>query len=128
MSAKKKDIAAELQSGEHQKSAALCGHVNKQYYNTQGILEDLVCVLPAGHSGDHSASCQTLLKHQYAIKDPAKEYVVKNGAEYEVVTQEAFWGDAAGVSAADIRPDYEGMTREEWVASRRRKALEKPRA
>ena len=32
-----------------------CGHINRQYYNPDGALEDLACTLDKGHKGDHEA-------------------------------------------------------------------------
>jgi len=28
----------------------LCGHINKQFYNKDGVREDLSCTLPKGHA------------------------------------------------------------------------------
>jgi hypothetical protein len=135
---KKTDLAAELQDGapvaeihaqhvinrsmeelDKKIMNSLCGHINKQAFNIDGLLEDLPCVLPKGHTGDHSAKTKTLAKNPYSTKNPRAEYVWVEGAEYEVKEVVTFWSDAAGKPAAQIAPDYEGLSREEWVQKRR---------
>lgn len=128
MPTKKKELATENEMPveevvEEEQKAATCGHINKQAFNTDGLLEDLACTLPAGHEGDHSAKTQTLQKNPYLTKNPRAEYKWADGVEYEVREVTAFWSDAAGVPAEKIKPDYEGAaTREEWVQKRRAKA------
>lgn len=130
MPSKKQDPAAELQSGATveevavmQEEAKLCGHTNRQHYNIQGALENVACELPKGHAGNHSANVQVLRKNPYPVKNPAAEYLWREGAEYEVVFADVEWSDAAGTPADKIKPDYEGLpTREDWVNMRRAKA------
>jgi hypothetical protein len=104
------------------KSASGCGHVNKQAYNIDGLLEDLLCTLPEGHAGDHSAKTKSLAKNPYSTKNPRAEYLWAEGTEYEIKEVTTFWSDAAGKPASQIEPDYDGLTREEWVQKRRAKA------
>lgn len=134
MPSKKKDLAAELQSGvtveevavmqEEEKAAAkLCGHINRQYYSIDGVLEDLPCDLPKGHAGDHSAKTKQLVKNPYPTRNPDAEYRWVAGADYEIKVVAAFWSDVAGTPADQIKPDYEGLTREQWVNKQREKRL-----
>lgn len=75
----------------------LCGHVNKQYYNTAGRLEDLSCTLPDGHSGDHSAESKINVPDH--IHDEGGR-VVKS--RYTQEERTAYWSDSAGTPAAQI--------------------------
>jgi hypothetical protein len=36
-------------------SVTHCGHINKQSYNADNELEDVVCTREKGHAGDHTA-------------------------------------------------------------------------
>ncbi len=99
-----------------------CGHVNKQSFDINGKLKDVLCELPAGHAGDHSAKVKTLIKNPYQTKNPEVEYKWVEGAEYEIREVVTFWSDAGGRPASQIQPDYEGFAnREEWVQARRAK-------
>lgn len=64
-----------------------CSHINKQFYNSKGVLEDLTCTLEEGHDGDHSATIQVkLLSPQQNEKGEIVESLPHNVA----------WSDAAG--------------------------------
>jgi hypothetical protein len=104
---------------ERLRITTLCGHINKQYYNTKGRLEDLACTLHKGHTGNHEAPCKSLAKFS-GEKDPAEEYQFRDGTFYLVVQNTAEWSDIAGVPAEKIRPDYEGYgSRKEWENARK---------
>jgi len=78
--------------------SALCGHINRHYYNPKGRLEDLACDLPKGHTGDHHA------KHLINVPDPivdSKGGVIEQ--HYRQEEADAYWGDAAGTPAQDIK-------------------------
>ena len=57
MAAKKKKKVSEYEAPnavEEIVNAVLhCGHINRQYYNPDGVLEDLACTLDKGHKGAH---------------------------------------------------------------------------
>ena len=97
-----------------------CGHVNRQHTGIDGELEAVACVLPKGHTGDHSALVRVLRKQQYLQKNPKLEYHWRDGLEYEIHTVDTFWSDAAGTAAADVVIDYEGHAgRKEWEQARK---------
>lgn len=79
----------------------MCNHINKQFVNTDGQYEDLKCELPDEHAGDHQAKYKCLRSIE-GIKDPRRETIVKNGKEFYVVEEDAFWGDAAGKTTFEI--------------------------
>jgi hypothetical protein len=75
-----------------------CNHVNKQHYNTDARLEDLACTLPKGHTGDHFAP------YLRNVPDPITD--LKGGviqARYRQEEAEAWWSDAAGTPARDVK-------------------------
>lgn len=76
----------------------LCGHINKHFYNAKGKLEDLPCDLPARHKGDHHAVYTRLVPNPLLNE---KGQVVE--ARYDEEQAEAFWGNAAGTLAKDIK-------------------------
>lgn len=102
-----------------------CGHVNKQFYNTDGVLEDLVCELEKGHppvlirtekikqdSGQvnivpiyavvHSA------EYEYKKADvvpPLKQRVAGQPITYVIAKKQGEWLDAAGVPARQQTPE-----------------------
>jgi len=84
----------------------MCNHINKQFVNIEGQYEDLKCALPEGHDGDHSAKYKALRAIE-GIKDPRKETVIRDGREYYVVEEDAFWGDAAGRTTFEIAEEME---------------------
>lgn len=79
------------------KDEMVCGHINKHYVNHKGMLEDLRCDLPDGHSGDHHAIGRR--KVSDPITDNKGRVVEERYHEEEV---DAYWGDAAGVPAKEI--------------------------
>lgn len=79
----------------------MCDHINKQFVNIEGQLEDLTCDLPDGHAGDHHAKHKALRLIE-GIKDPRRETALKDGREYYIVEEEGFWTDAAGKSTFEI--------------------------
>lgn len=85
----------------------ICGHINKQYINPDGALEDLKCTLQAGHGGDHKAEHKALREFS-GMKHPAKTYQVWQGKEYELVTEMGIWSDAAGRSAEEVGVEMAG--------------------
>jgi hypothetical protein len=85
---------------------AVCGHINKQHYNTKGKLEDLPCTLTKGHEGDHSAEYVKLVGE--AVSDEKGRVVKVNYSEEQAV---AYWGNAAGTPASKIQAgEIERMT------------------
>lgn len=91
-----------------------CGHINKQFHNIKGRIEDLPCTLPSGHDGDHSAKHVALRQVEdnfetaELITNGAKTYTIA-GRLFMAVEVDGFWGDAAGVPAANIKPDLEQL-------------------
>ena len=82
-----------------------CGHINKQFINTDGQREDLVCTLKSEHAGDHQAPHQSLQEFS-GTRTPTLTYKIFNGKDYRVDTVIGYWGDAAGKNvefyAADL--------------------------
>lgn len=77
--------------------AGLCGHVNRQHYNTQGRLSELTCDLPPKHLGDHHA------RYMKNIGEPVtdeKGRVLK--VSYHEEEAETWWNDVAGKPVADV--------------------------
>lgn len=101
------------------KDAPRCGHINKQFYNTDGQLEDLACDLPAGHAPVLVRTEQVKDETGNVIDVPvferihSAEYEFKKasiipslkrrveGAQitYEVVKARGEWTDKAGTPA-----------------------------
>jgi len=75
----------------------ICGHVNKQHYNTKGRLEDLTCDLEKGHTGDHHAIYE---KNVPDHETDDKGRVTKS--RYAQEETEAYWGEMAGTPAKEI--------------------------
>ena len=75
----------------------LCGHINKQHYNTKGRLEDLKCDLEKGHAGDHHAVYE---KNTPDHETDDKGRVTKS--RYAQEEAEAYWGELAGTPAKEI--------------------------
>lgn len=96
------------------KSLVGCGHINKHFHGVSGKLEDLVCTLPEGHEGDHSAPTQALRQVEdnfetaLAVEAGAKKFTIA-GKLYLTVNEDGFWSDAAGVLASEIKPDLDGF-------------------
>lgn len=88
-----------------------CGHINKQFVNIDGQLEDLKCELPDGHDGDHKATYQCL-RILDGMKNPALHYVVRNGREYLLTEEQAFWTDAAGKTIFEYQAEMEDKRRQ----------------
>ena len=82
----------------------MCDHINKQFVNIEGQLEDLTCDLPDGHAGDHHAKHKALRLIE-GIKDPRRETALKDGREYYIVEEEGFWTDAAGKSTFEYQEE-----------------------
>jgi hypothetical protein len=102
-----------------------CGHVNRHFYNTEGILEDLLCDLEAGHppvelrrekttdaqgkvsevsvmGARHSAEYEY---KKVKVMPPLKLRVEGKAVEYEVVKQRTYWLDAAEKAAPQEEPE-----------------------
>lgn len=102
---------------------ALCGHINRQHINAQGLREDLACALPAGHDGDHSAPYACLRPRDGSIVQAeaianGKKVLQLSGVqvrdkyiphEYVEVIETAYWSNAAGIPAAQVQPDAEQL-------------------
>jgi len=71
---------------------AVCGHINKQFFNKDGRREDLACTLPAGHEGDHFAKFEHVVT-EYGLDENNLEVVTGQHIE----TDDGFWSDSAGV-------------------------------
>lgn len=97
MTQKKKDKPETAAMPQEEPEALVCGHINKQFYGYDGVLEDLACVLPAGHPGDHQAPYQRKVGEK--ITDE-KGRVTK--VNYSSVDATCFWNDAAGVPAREV--------------------------
>ena len=80
--------------------------------------------MPKGHAGDHSAIVKVLREYLWEVKDPSLTYQFFKGREYTIQQEQTFWSDAAGIPAALIQPDYEGMTHEKWLLVQREKRTE----
>ena len=99
---------------EVQKGASLCGHINKQFHNIKGKIEDLACTLPAGHDGDHSAKHLALRQVEdnfetaELVANGAKTYTIA-GKVFMAIDVDGFWSDAAGVLATSVKPDLEQL-------------------
>ena len=75
----------------------LCGHINKQHYNTKGRLEDLTCDLEKGHTGDHHAIYEkNVPDHETDDKGRVKK------PRYNQEKAETYWGVRAGTPAKEI--------------------------
>lgn len=95
-----------------------CNHINKQFINTDGQLEDLTCTLPVGHEGEHS-SIYKCLRLVEGIKDPRKETVIRGGREFYVIDETAFWSDSAGKTVFEYADEMEEKRQKlaEYVAN-----------
>lgn len=88
------------QEAEVVKKPAVCGHVDMHSFGPDGKHDHPACVLPAGHTGDHYA------KHQQKV-ERERFYERETGKllkiEYDTLEVDAWWGDAAGVPASEIK-------------------------
>jgi hypothetical protein len=98
----------------------LCGHINKHHRGINGRLEDLACTLPDGHDGDHQAEYDCLrpfdgsYEHAQLPRVAMSQKIINNAlvpSEYVKVKETAFWSDAAGVPAAQIKADADQLAR-----------------
>lgn len=89
----------------------MCKHINKQFIGIEGQLEDLVCDLPEGHTGEHRAKYKAL-RLVDGMKDPRKETKIMNGREYYIVEEDAEWGDAAGKTVFEIAEEMEAKRKQ----------------
>lgn len=106
MASPKKNHEAVIETPEIVKEIkhAACGHITRHHYNAQGALEDLACVLPASHAGDHSAP------YMKSVGEPVhdeKGRVVKTVYHEEQAV--AYWNDSAGKPANRIREGEVGQ-------------------
>lgn len=83
---------------EAAETALLCGHISKHHYNSKNRLEDIACDLPKGHTGDHHAKYMKMVD---APEADARGIVIDH--HYHEEEADAYWGDAAGVPAANIK-------------------------
>lgn len=98
------DIAAPVLAG------SACGHINKHFVNIDGVLENLYCVLPKDHEGDHEADYDCLRPVDGSIAQArlisgGKKVLTVAGKNYLELTERAYWSDGANTLAADIKPD-----------------------
>lgn len=82
----------------------MCNHINKQFVNIQGQLEDLKCDLPDDHVGDHHAKYEALRLVE-GIKDPRRKSTLFNGKDYYIEELDGFWTDAAGKSIFEYQEE-----------------------
>lgn len=75
----------------HAAAQVLCGHVNKQFINRDGVQEDLACTLPKGHTLDHFAKHERLVEEK-GLSQEGREAVL--GTHVEAV--DGYWSDGAG--------------------------------
>lgn len=90
-------IEKEVEIQKESKNKPVCGHVNKQHTGTDGKLQDLSCILPKEHSGDHKA------RHMRKVGEPVtneKGQVLRT--EYHEEEVDASWGDVAGKPVSEI--------------------------
>lgn len=92
----------------------VCGHVNKQHHGVDGKLEELVCVLPFGHEGDHSTKylCLRQVDDNFEtarLREQGVKFYTVQGKLYKETEEDAFWSDAAGVLAENVKPDLEQL-------------------
>lgn len=88
--------------GYESKGPELCGHISKHHYNSKGRLEDISCDFVKGHTGDHHAK---YMKKVDAPETDVRGIVIEH--HYHEEEADAYWGDAAGVPANEIK---EGKT------------------
>jgi hypothetical protein len=74
-----------------------CSHINRHYYNTDGKLEELACVLADGHEGDHSAPAK---RNEGDRVEDEKGRLVK--VNYRQVDTTAYWNDMASKPTIEI--------------------------
>lgn len=101
-----------------------CDHINRHFINADGVREDLLCTLQAGHEGDHSAPYTCLRLADGSIAQAravaaGKPTLKLSGRvvqgvgfvqnQYVEVTETAFWSDGASVPADQIKPDTEQL-------------------
>lgn len=106
MALKNEENNAKMAKSEESDVPKACGHVNKQYINMQGVLEDLQCELKDGHAGNHRAKYEALREFN-GLKNPAYVYKIWMGKEYQVVEDIGEWGDAAARTAREIAVELE---------------------
>ena len=75
----------------------VCGHINRHSYGVDGKLDNLACVLPTGHRGDHSAP-----HVEESITHMREKTGRITGEIRDKKTVTAFWGDMAGTPVDQI--------------------------
>lgn len=96
-----------MAQNEEKQKKSVCGHINRQYVNMQGVLEDLSCGLESGHSGNHKSK-YTALREFSGLKNPNHSYQIWMGREYQVIEEEGEWTDAASRTADEIAAELDG--------------------
>lgn len=79
----------------YEAAQVLCGHINRQFRNSDGELEDLTCKLPKGHDGDHWSKFTSAVA-EYGL-DENKRTVVTGTHKKE---KDGYWSDGAGIPVA----------------------------
>lgn len=92
----------------------LCGHINRQFINADGVREDLKCTLPDGHVDDHAAPYQCLRPVDGSIKQAkavasGKPILTIGGKQFVEVTEAGEWSDGASIPVEQIKPDSEQL-------------------
>lgn len=121
----KKDTGPETGENPPVVLVGKCGHVNKQHFNKDGVLEDLTCTLPADHPAVlirtdtikgadgalvsvpvHAQVHKAEYEHLVAdIIPPLKQRVEGRPITYKVVKVIGEWMDAAGIPAPQQKPE-----------------------
>lgn len=75
----------------------VCGHVNRQHYNSKGRLSEILCDLPPKHTGDHHA------KYMKNVGEPVNDEKGRvTRVTYHEEEADTYWNDAAAKPVGDV--------------------------
>jgi len=92
-------MATKKQDEEVDTVEELCGHVNRHSFGTDRKLDNMVCDLLKGHTGDHSGVHDELVRVENASIVDGREVT---SVTYETVQRRCSWNDMAGTPVAEL--------------------------
>lgn len=81
------------------KEKELCQSVDRHSIGVDGKPDNVKCILPEGHAGDHKGVHQKRVEKRKIYDQVYGKHI---DTEYEVIETDVYWNNAAEVPAKDI--------------------------
>jgi len=91
------EVVKETEKIFYAAAQVLCGHVNRQFVNSEGKLEDLTCKLTKGHEGDHWSKFVATVT-DYGVDENKREIVTGTHTK----EKDGWWSDGASTPAKPL--------------------------